>query len=56
METYFGVPDTLPERIAVASGELAQYAGTYRRQFADIVVSVDGDALKLRDDAEDARP
>jgi CubicO group peptidase (beta-lactamase class C family) len=47
MDTYFGVPDVLPERIAVASPSLEEYAGTYRRQFADVVVSVDGDALKL---------
>jgi hypothetical protein len=37
----------LPVRIAVAGPSLEEYAGTYRRQFADVVVSVDGDALKL---------
>lgn len=47
METYFGVPDVLPERLAVASASLGEYAGTYRRQFADVVISVDGDTLKL---------
>ncbi len=47
MDTYFGVPDLLPERITVTGNDLAEYAGTFRRQFADVVISVDGDALKL---------
>ena len=47
MDTYFGVPDVLPERITVTGNDLAEYAGTFRRQFADVVISVDGDALKL---------
>ena len=47
MEAYFDVPNVLPERITVASGDLAEFAGTYRRQFADIVITADGDALKL---------
>jgi CubicO group peptidase (beta-lactamase class C family) len=47
MDTYFGVPDVLPERITVTGDDLAEYAGTFRRQFADVVISVDGDALKL---------
>ena len=51
MEAYFGVPDVLPERITVASGDLAEFAGTYRRQFADIVITADGDALKFETQA-----
>ncbi len=51
MEAYFGVPTVLPERITVASGDLAEFAGTYRRQFADVVITADGDALKF-----EARP
>lgn len=47
MAAYFGVPDVLPERVTVASGDLGEYAGTYRRQFADVVITADGDALKL---------
>jgi hypothetical protein len=47
MDTYFEVPNALPERITVASGDLAEFAGTYRRQFADIVITADGDALKF---------
>ena len=47
MEAYFGVPNALPERIAVTGGGLAEFAGTYRRQFADVVVTADGDALKF---------
>ena len=47
MEAYFGVPNVLPERITVASGDLAEFAGTYRRQFADVVITADGDALKF---------
>ena len=47
MNAYFGVPSVLPERITVASGDLAEFAGTYRRQFADIVITADGDALKF---------
>jgi len=45
MEAYLGVPSARPPRIAVNAVALAEYAGTYRRQFADVVVSVDGDAL-----------
>jgi CubicO group peptidase (beta-lactamase class C family) len=48
MEAYLGVPNVLPPRMAVNAGALAEYAGTYRRQFADVVVSVDGDALLFR--------
>lgn len=48
MDTYFGVPDALPGRMTVAAADLHQYAGTYRRQFADIIVSVDGDVLTFQ--------
>ena len=47
MDAYLGVSEVMPARITVASGDLSEYAATYRRQFADIVVSVDGDALKF---------
>ena len=47
MEAYLGVPDIMPERITIAGASLDEYAGTYRRQFADVVVTSDGDALKL---------
>jgi CubicO group peptidase (beta-lactamase class C family) len=47
METYLGVPDVLPERMTVNAAALTEYEGTYRRQFSDIVVTADGDALNL---------
>jgi CubicO group peptidase (beta-lactamase class C family) len=47
MEAYFGVANVLPERMTVAAAALAEYAGTYRRQFADSVITADADALKL---------
>lgn len=47
MEDFLGVPEALPERMTMTSGSLQEYAGTYRRQFADVTVSVDGDVLKL---------
>jgi CubicO group peptidase (beta-lactamase class C family) len=47
MEAYFGVPNVLPARMAVDAAALAEYAGTYRRQFADSVITADADALKL---------
>jgi len=48
MEAYMGVPNVLPPLVAVDASALAEYAGTYRRQFADVVVTVDGDALSFR--------
>jgi hypothetical protein len=48
METYLGVTWSPPSRMTVAADALQEYAGTYRRQFADISVTVDGDALKLQ--------
>jgi CubicO group peptidase (beta-lactamase class C family) len=47
MEEYLGVPEALPERMTITSASLEEYAGIYRRQFADVTVSVDGDVLKL---------
>jgi CubicO group peptidase (beta-lactamase class C family) len=47
MDTYFGVPNVLPERIPLAGADLAEFAGLYRRQFADVVITADGDALKF---------
>jgi CubicO group peptidase (beta-lactamase class C family) len=48
MEAYFGVKSSRPSRMTVDAAALAEYAGTYRRQFADVTVTVDGDALKLQ--------
>jgi CubicO group peptidase (beta-lactamase class C family) len=47
MEDYLGVSEPRPERMTMTSGGLQEYAGTYRRQFAEVTVSVDGDVLKL---------
>lgn len=48
MENYLGVAPSQPTRMTVAADALQEYAGTYRRQFADITVTVDGDALKFQ--------
>ena len=47
MAEYLSVAEALPERVTMTGASLQEYAGTYRRQFADITVSVDGDVLKL---------
>lgn len=48
MEAYFGVTPSQPSRVTVATDALHDYVGTYRRQFVDITVSIDGDALKFQ--------
>ena len=48
MDAYLGIAIPRPARMVVASDALAEYAGTYRRQYADVTVTVDGDALKLQ--------
>jgi hypothetical protein len=48
MDGYFGIKHTQPTRVTVDAAALQEYAGTYRRQFADVNVTVDGDALKLQ--------
>jgi CubicO group peptidase (beta-lactamase class C family) len=48
MDAYLDVRSTPPTRIAIDPASLQEYVGTYRRQFADLVVTVDGDALKLQ--------
>jgi CubicO group peptidase (beta-lactamase class C family) len=48
MDSYLGVAPSQPTRMTVAADALQEYAGTYRRQFADITVTVDGDALKFQ--------
>jgi CubicO group peptidase (beta-lactamase class C family) len=48
MEVYFAVKPSRPSRMTVDAAALAEYAGTYRRQFADVTVTVDGNALKLQ--------
>jgi hypothetical protein len=48
MDAYFGIAPSRPSRMTVDAAALAEYAGTYRRQFADVTVTVDGDALKLQ--------
>ena len=34
--------------MTVAAGALQEYVGTYRRQFADVNITIDGDALKFQ--------
>jgi CubicO group peptidase (beta-lactamase class C family) len=48
MDAYFGVTLPRPSRIAADATKLSEYAGTYRRQFADVTVTVDGDALQVQ--------
>jgi hypothetical protein len=48
MDAYLGVTWSAPSRLTIAADALQEYAGTYRRQFADITVTVDGDALKFQ--------
>jgi CubicO group peptidase (beta-lactamase class C family) len=47
MNAYFDVAEVRPSRISVDAATLNEYVGTYRRQFADVAVTVDGDALKM---------
>lgn len=49
MDAYLGVVTPRPARMVVAADALAEYAGTYRRQYADVTVTVDGDALKFQE-------
>ena len=48
MNAYFEIDEARPSRMTVDAAALAEYAGTYRRQFSDVAVSVDGDALKVQ--------
>ena len=48
METYLDVTSSRPSRMTMAPDTLKEYAATYRRQFADVTVTVDGDALKFQ--------
>jgi CubicO group peptidase (beta-lactamase class C family) len=48
MDAYLGIAPVRPLRMAVDAAALQEYVGTYRRQFADVSVTVDGDALKMQ--------
>jgi len=48
METYLGVTPSQPTRMTMPAAALQDYVGTYRRQFADVAVTIDGDALKFQ--------
>jgi hypothetical protein len=48
METYFGVPPPKFTRITVSADRLQEYVGIYRRQGAEINVTVNGDALRVQ--------
>ena len=48
MEAYLNVTHSPPARMTVAADALQEFAGTYRRQFSDVAVTVDGDALKFQ--------
>jgi len=47
MEAYFGVAPSRPSPITTSPAGLAEYVGTYHRQFQDLRVVIDGDALKI---------
>jgi CubicO group peptidase (beta-lactamase class C family) len=48
MDAYLGIPYAPPSRMAVSAAALQEYTGTYARPFADVTVTVQGDALKLQ--------
>jgi hypothetical protein len=48
MEAYFGIQHITPTQLPVNAAALQEYVGTYRRQFADLSVTLDGDALRLQ--------
>ncbi|HUE85735.1 MAG TPA: serine hydrolase [Vicinamibacterales bacterium] len=48
MDAYLGVEHVRPSRLLVDAAALQEYVGTYRRQFADVSVTIDGDALQLQ--------
>ena len=48
MEAYLGIQHTPPARMAANAAALQEYTGTYARQYADVTVTVQGDALKLQ--------
>jgi hypothetical protein len=48
METYLGIQHVPPSRMTVSAAALQEYAGTYARQYADVNVTVQGDALRLQ--------
>ncbi len=47
-EAYLAVAPPRYTRMAVAADALQEYAGTYRRQYADVIVTVEGDALEVQ--------
>jgi CubicO group peptidase (beta-lactamase class C family) len=48
LKEYLGITITDPAPIAVPASELAQYAGRYSRPFSDVVVTQDGERLRLQ--------
>jgi CubicO group peptidase (beta-lactamase class C family) len=47
LDAYFGVAQPPASPVAMSPDALAEYVGTYRRQFQDVSVTIDGDALKI---------
>jgi CubicO group peptidase (beta-lactamase class C family) len=48
MDEYLGIPYTPPSRMEMSTAALQEYTGTYARPYADVTVTVQGDALKLQ--------
>jgi CubicO group peptidase (beta-lactamase class C family) len=48
MEAYLGIEHVTPTQLPVNAAALQEYVGTYRRQFADVSVTLDGEALRLQ--------
>jgi CubicO group peptidase (beta-lactamase class C family) len=48
MDAYFGVKHVTPAALPLEATALQEYVGTYRRQFADVSVTLDDDALRLQ--------
>jgi CubicO group peptidase (beta-lactamase class C family) len=48
LKEYLGITITDPSPIAVPASELAQYAGRYSRPFSDVVVTQEGERLRLQ--------
>ncbi|MGQ0732137.1 MAG: serine hydrolase [Acidobacteriota bacterium] len=48
MDVYLGIPPTRLSRMSVEAAALDEYLGTYRRQYADVTVTRDGDTLLLQ--------
>jgi CubicO group peptidase (beta-lactamase class C family) len=47
-DAYLGVAPPTVTRMTLDANALQEYAGMYRRQFADVTVAVDGDAVTLQ--------